>query len=641
MTYSIIGILAIAILVISNRDIIWNGNERENTVALRSYRHFLFGILLYYITDSLWGILDEAQMVNAVYADTVIHFIAMALAVMLWTEYVISYLEGSPVFDRVLFLAGRIFPVLVVIALSINFFYPVVFSFDDDGTYHAHIARYIILVVQILLFFLTSLYTLQITYKSQGRVRRRNLTIGLFGTAMMILVLIQVFYPLWPFYSMGYMLGTCLLHSFVVEDEREEYRRELEEALKREHLQKEELAHNRESLKDALAQAENANNAKTAFLSNMSHEIRTPMNAIIGLNNIAMNDPSASEKMKEYLKKTSESAHHLLDIINDILDMSRIESGRMVIKEEDFSLPEALEQVNTIINGQCNEKGLSYDSVIEGSIDDYYIGDAIKLKQVLINILGNAVKFTPEGGSITFTVKETARYEGKVTLRFTVSDTGIGINEDFLPKIFETFSQEDRAAESRYGSTGLGMPITKSIVELMNGTIEVTSERNRGSTFVVTVTLGESDKKACDKPEKESDPKEDVQVDLADSRILLAEDVDINADVIITILGMRDINVERASNGKEAVEMFESHEPGYYDAILMDMWMPEMDGLEATKHIRALSREDARTLPIIALTANAYDEDVKRSMQAGLNAHLSKPVEPQELFDTLEELKRR
>jgi signal transduction histidine kinase len=223
------------------------------------------------------------------------------------------------------------------------------------------------------MFLVTAVYTLFVASKSIGRIRSRHLTIGIFGVAMMTLITIQVFYPLLPLYAMGCMLGTSLLHSFVVEDEKEEYRRELEEAAKRDQEQKLELSESREALKDALAIAENANKAKTSFLSNMSHEIRTPMNAIIGLNNIAMNDPTASDQVKEYLSKIGASAQHLLGIINDILDMSRI-SGRMNIKKEEFSFAKALEQVNTIISDQCHEKGIVYDCQTKGQVDDYFIG---------------------------------------------------------------------------------------------------------------------------------------------------------------------------------------------------------------------------------------------------------------------------
>ena len=523
-----------------------------------------------------------------------------------------------------------------------------------------------------------------------------------------------------------------------------------------------------QALSDALDTAEQANRAKTVFLSNMSHEIRTPMNAIIGLNNIALNDPETSEKTKEYLEKIGSSAKHLLSIINDILDMSRIESGRMVIKSEEFSFSKALEQVNTIIGGQCRDKGLHYECRIRGRVDDYYIGDEMKLRQVMINLLGNAVKFTPAGGSVTFTVEELARFDKKTTLRFVVRDTGIGMSEEYLPHIFDAFSQEDSSSTSKYGSTGLGMPITKSIVELMNGHIDVKSEKGVGTTFTVTVTLKESDRRPRPEEDGELKPRElsvlvidddpvacqharivlgqigvscdtaasgaegvemvrvrharreaynlilvdwkmpemdgvettrqirsivggesaiiiltsynwdDIQekaraagvdsfvakplfaatvldefreafrkknetakshrAQLKGRHILLAEDMPVNAEIMVMVLSMREMNVDVAENGRIAVERFAASPAGHYAAVLMDMRMPEMDGLEATRAIRSMDRPDAKSIPIIALTANAFDEDVQRSMQAGLNAHLSKPVEPETLFDTLESL---
>ncbi len=769
MTYSIIGILASILLLIINQDVFLNHAGRPLGKTMRSYRWFLTGVLVYLVTDLLWGILDSYHLLTLLFIDTSIHFAAMVGAVMLWTQYVVSYLDTDSVFERILRAAGQIFFALEVVFIAVNVFTPVLFRFDENGVYQAGVARYVTLGIQIFLFLATAVYTLFVAVKSKGRVRLRHMTIGFFGVAMMSLIAIQVFYPLLPLYAIGYMLGTSLLHSFVVEDEKEEYRSGLEEAAKKDQEQKKALSESREALKDALAAAENANRAKTSFLSNMSHEIRTPMNAIIGLNNIALNDPTASDQVKVYLRKIGASAQHLLGIINDILDMSRIESGRMAIRKEEFSFAKALEQVNAIINDQCRNKGLVYDCQTLGRVDDYYIGDAMKLKQVLINILGNAVKFTPEGGAVRFIIEEGRRYNRSAVLKFIVSDNGIGISRDFLPHIFEPFTQEDSTSTSKYGSTGLGMPITKSIVELMNGHIDVVSEKGKGTTFTVTVTLGESDRKQqldeagpvpqdmsvlvidddsialehaeiilsqvgirCDTAESgwegvdkvrirhgrredysliiidwkmpELDgiettrqirkivgsdvpviilssfncdeiadeareagvdtfvPKplfastvldefaaafrsknaalEEKTVDLKGRRALLAEDVAVNAEIMTMVLSMREMEVDLAKNGREAVALFESHGPGYYDVILMDMRMPEMDGLEATRAIRSLPRSDAKTVPVVALTANAFDEDVQQSMQAGLNAHLSKPVEPELLFETLEGLLR-
>ena len=525
-----------------------------------------------------------------------------------------------------------------------------------------------------------------------------------------------------------------------------------------------------ELLANALHDAEQANVAKTAFLSSMSHEIRTPMNAIIGLDSIALKEPNLSDRTREKLEKIGGSAKHLLGLINDILDMSRIESGRMSLKKEEFSFREMLEQINTMIHGQCEDKGLTYDCRIIGHVDDYYIGDDMKLKQVIINILGNAVKFTPVDGTVSFIVERTAKFDGKSTLRFVMKDTGIGMDKDYLPKIFEPFSQENENSANKLGSTGLGMAITKNIVEMMNGNISVESEKGVGSTFTVNVTLRNSkrtlqqsesirpqdmnvliiddDPVACEhaklvleevgivadtclsgaealqmielrharrdaynlilvdwkmpgqdgvevtkeirklyngettiiiltayswddiveealdagvdsfmaKPlfasnvmhefkqvvrNKGIDSQEEIhRADLNGRHILLAEDMMINAEIMKELLKMRSIEVSHAENGQAAVDMFENSDEGFFDAVLMDVRMPVMDGLEATRTIRALSRPDAGKIPIIAMTANAFDEDVQHSLQAGMTAHLSKPVDPDALFDTLETLIR-
>ncbi len=389
-----------------------------------------------------------------------------------------------------------------------------------------------------------------------------------------------------------------------------------------------------QALSDALNDAEIANKAKTAFLSSMSHEIRTPMNAIIGIDKLALSNPDISDTTREQLEKIGTSAEHLLGIINDILDMSRIEAGRMTIRSEVFSLPTLIEQVDIMIGGQCRDKGIDWHWEMLSEADNYYVGDDVKLKQVIINILGNSVKFTPQGGKISFTIERINRYDSKSTFRFVMTDNGIGMDEDYLPKLFEPFSQEDSSTKTKYGSTGLGMPITKSIVELMNGEIKVDSKKGVGTTFTVTITLADSSGQAAE------ESKEDVieRVSLGGRRILLAEDMEINAEIMKEILGSEDMLVEHAGDGRQALEMFSASDENYFDAILMDMRMPNMDGLEATKAIRGLDREDAKTIPIIALTANAFNEDVERSLQAGLDAHLSKPVDADMLFDTLAKL---
>jgi signal transduction histidine kinase/ActR/RegA family two-component response regulator len=609
MTYSIIGILATILLLIGNRDVLRKQDGSEYSRTRLYYRRFLLGVLVYYITDMLWGILDELRLTSLQFIDTTVYFVAMIATVVLWARYVVSYLDRKNFFERSLLLTGQAIFWVFLVFIIVNFFYPVYFWFDEQGVYHTGFMRHATLVAQIAMFLATSIYTLYTTAKTQGDVRQRHLTIGLFGLAMVVMIAFQVFFPLWPFYAMGCMIGITLLHSFVLEDEKEEYRRKLEEASR----------------------------AKTAFLSNMSHEIRTPMNAIIGLNSLALEDAGLSQTTRDHLQKIGTSAHHLLGVINDILDISRIESGSMSLKNAKFPFAQELEQVNAIVTAQCRDKGIKYTCSVKDGVADYYVGDDMKLRQILINILGNAVKFTPEGGSVSLAVEALTGDGEKRPLRFTITDTGIGIGKEFLPRMFDAFTLEDESYTSKHGSTGLGLSITKSFVELMDGHIDVESEKGVGSKFIVTVTLQESPRNG-DEHEVPGAQQGKPRATLAGRMILLAEDVPVNAEIMTMVLSMREMKVECAENGRIAVEMFKAHEPGYYSAILMDVRMPEMDGLEATRVIRSMDREDAKNIPIIALTANAFDEDVQNSLQAGLNAHLSKPVEPDLLYATLEGL---
>ena len=384
-------------------------------------------------------------------------------------------------------------------------------------------------------------------------------------------------------------------------------------------------------------QAQSANEAKSQFLSRMSHEIRTPINAIIGLDSIALRDESISPHTRDELTKIGASARHLLSIINDILDMSRIESGRMELKEEVFSFRDFLEQIGVIVGGQCEDKGLQFTCVEATSLDGYFLGDSLKLKQAIINILGNSVKFTDPPGEITLTVEQTNVSEDKAMLRFAMKDTGIGMDPEFIPKLFEAFSQEDTANTTRYGGSGLGMAITKSIVEMMEGEIQVESEKGRGTTFFVTVALDRVKEEDAVKALQMDSPSGQI-IMLKGLHLLIVEDQEMNAEVLTDLLELEDMSSEWAKNGQLGVDVFAQSEEGHFDAILMDMRMPVMDGITATREIRKLARPDAATIPIIALTANAFEEDVKQCLQAGMNAHLSKPVDIDRLKETLGQL---
>ena len=389
------------------------------------------------------------------------------------------------------------------------------------------------------------------------------------------------------------------------------------------------------------ARAEETSHAKSTFLSNMSHEIRTPMNAILGLQKIALREPNISEQTRDHLEKIGASADHLLGLINDILDMSRIESGRMTLKKEEFSFRELLNPISVIMEGQCQDKGLTYQCEVSQGVRDYYVGDDLKLRQILINILGNAVKFTNAPGTVRLSVAQLSEEDGIAKMRFIISDTGIGMDPEYLPKIFVTFSQEDASTTNRYGGSGLGMAITKNLAEMMGGEIVVESTKGVGSMFTVTIPLPVSQRRAASAQEEQAVEglcEEVILQVLAGKKILMAEDVDQNAEILADLLELEEVMSERAENGAKALEMFTKSSAGEYAAILMDVRMPVMDGLMSTREIRKCSHPDAKTIPIIAMTANVFDEDKQRSAEAGMNAHLSKPIEPEKLYETMARL---
>lgn len=377
-----------------------------------------------------------------------------------------------------------------------------------------------------------------------------------------------------------------------------------------------------EEMASLAEQAKAASQAKSVFLSSMSHDIRTPMNAIIGFTKIAL-EKNPDPSVRKDLEKIEISSHHLLTLLNDVLDISRIESGKVKFQPKPADLSAIHRGILEITRGLIANRHLTLCESASLFPDTYVMADEVRLREVLVNLISNAIKYTKDGGKISLMCDMKELNETHVEVTYEISDTGIGMTEDFVQHIFEEFTQEDAgAARTEYKGAGLGMAITKNYVELMGGTIKVRSQKGVGSTFTVTLPM-----EIADAPLLRPDHDASAPADLTGIHVLLVEDNDLNAEIATVQLESLGVDATRAVNGKEALQLFEMRPKGTFDLILMDIMMPEMDGYEATRAIRALAREDARTIPILAMTANAFDEDVEKSKAAGMNGHLSKPIE--------------
>lgn len=1032
MYYSAIGLISALVLIIVNQDILFYPKQSFDKPVWSIYRKFLIAVFVYYITDIIWGILDALKMRRLLFADTTVYFVAMSVGILLWAKFTVAYLEENNFIGRFIVYVGRFIAGMITILVIGNIFTPILFIVDENCVYIDYPVRDAMLLCQIFMFLITSIFaftSMRGLDKENEKVQRYRI-LSVFGIIMASLLFIQLLFPLLPVYSIGFMLGTCMLHTFVTNEEKEEYKRRIEEnqkvtvlkdtivsllnnmpgmaftkdaetgeylacnqafieyahkkkseeviglkdsdifdpetaahfveadkialslskpyiffedvpdaagnqrqlqttklkytdtsgrlcvlgmcqditdmvsiqhehamtkeayeqavssglmytniaqtlardymdlyyvnadseefieyqksedgsalsevrrgwhffsdckkelsekvypddrdnflaAMNRKSLMKsleqkntfvityrltsdngpvyvsmkiskmddeqfiiigiadvdaemrETMAKN-EALTEALVSAEQANRAKNTFLSGMSHELRTPLNAIIGLDALALKNSELSDETRSYLEKIGDSADNLLSMINDILDLSRIESGRVSLSKTTFLLGNLIEQINDKVMTLCTNKGLTYKCSFLTPVDISNIGDDSKLKEVLMTLLTNAIKYTEAPGNVTFTIEKVDEVEDQSTLRFVVKDTGVGIEEEYVSRLFH-YSESDDEFGAQFGSSGLGLAITNKIVNMMNGTIDVKSELNVGTEVTVTIPLQINRQEDVDFERRldldtlyvlvvDDDPieaehakavleevgirsdycisgqealrkietqhvkhkpynivlmdwnmpgmngreasaeiqrlyrgettvvaltaynwddireeahqvgvnnsitkplfvssiienfeniarrsnlhvfKEKNKANLNGRRILLAEDVEINAEILIDSLELENIKVDHVTNGEAAVEMFDKSTAGIYAAILMDVRMPVMDGLEAAKQIRAMSREDAKKIPIIALTANAFDEDVQRSIEAGMNAHLSKPIEIDNLLRILGEL---
>lgn len=386
-----------------------------------------------------------------------------------------------------------------------------------------------------------------------------------------------------------------------------------------------------EELRAALKEAQRTNQEKSAFLARMSHEIRTPMNAIIGLTYLSKENAEVPRQVLENLDKIDASAHFLLDFINDILNLSKLESGNIAIDKNSVEMDEFLGEINRTIGKMAEEKKITYAPSVKGSIEKTYCFDSSKLKHALIKVLRNAVKFTPADGRISFVTEIGAKMGDAIDACFTITDNGIGMEKAFMERAFDAFEQEGSQDTTLAGGTGLGLTIARNIVELLGGTIRLESEKGNGTsvTIHVPVMAGKDSSYTSARTEKSTD------YDFTGKRALIVEDNEVNIEIAKNILIYKNFETEVVTDGEACIKAFEEHEPGYYDVILMDIIMPVMDGLTATKIIRNMEREDSKTIPIIAMTANAFEADLKKSIDAGMNGYLSKPIDIRKMYSLL------
>ena len=748
--YSVIGFIAIAVHLIINFKVMFNPESNADRKAGRMYRWLMLTIFAYYITDAMWGILAGLNWIPLLFVDTTIYYIAMCAAILCYYRYFVEYLEMKNWKGHLFTWFGTAFFITEIICLIINFFHPCFFWFDETDAYVAGTIRYIALWVQVAMFAFSSVVTLIDALKTDDDAgRNRHLAIFFFSLIMLIAVIFQERYPLLPFYALGCLLGSCVLHVYVVGDEEQQ---------------------NKAMLEVALNQAEAANRAKTTFLNNMSHDIRTPMNAIIGYTGLASGHIDNKQQVQDYLTKIGQASEHLLSLINDVLDMSRIESGKVSISEDNEDLAEILHTLRNIVQSDVNNKQL--DLFLDTDVrHQYIVCDKLRLNQVLLNILSNSIKYTQPGGMVSLRVKEAGLTEsgyGKYEIR--IKDNGMGMSEEFLKTIYEPFTRVKSSTVSGIQGTGLGMAITKNIVDMMVGTIEIRSKEGEGTETILSFAFRfaaapntetyriaqleglkglvvDDDISACQNVAKmlrdtgmrsewctsgkeavirteeavrigdvfkvyiidwmmpdmngiettrrirqvvgdqapiivltaydwsdiEEEAREagvtafvskplfpselhnvlnrccgtagdaaaaadeqEAEYDFNGKKTLLVEDNEMNREIATEILEEAGLAVDTAENGELAVKAVKENGMDAYDFILMDIQMPVMDGYEATKAIRALPGGDRLT--IIALSANAFEEDVQKSLSMGMNAHVAKPIDVNTLFETMKKL---
>ena len=612
MLYAYVGIICASIIaIILNRTV---ATAHKQSVDRKLCNVFIFFIVFCCI-DALWGLIGFAfankTPLTYEISTYLFHLFAASSSIAI-SIYAVHYLNlskkgklGISIYRAVVFAAqlSLILANIIMNAKGDKFW----FQIDGDGVYHTiqgigKNVRYVVFALQFAQYIPLAIYAI---IKGIINLTRKNSTVRFFSGAFFLVIpaifgLLQMLYPDGPFYSLGFAVFSVAIYAINVTRQREQFLEDYHE----------------------VSAAQKANATKQEFLANMSHDIRTPINGIMGLTNLAK-DEKDPKKVKEYVNKIDTASKHLLSLVNDVLDMTRIENKQGdFLNEERIDIRKAVGGVSFIMFGEAAKKDIIFKcKFLKTPTHPFIIGDETRIRQILINVLGNSVKFTNEG-RVDLEVYQTDEVDGYVNYVFHTIDTGVGMSEEFTKKIFEPFSQERKTARSNYQGTGLGMSITKQLVDLMRGKIEVKSELGKGTEFFITIPF-----KIADSQAEEALASKDDNFTIEGLRILLAEDNELNMDIAKTILEQNGAIITPATDGQKALEIFKNSEPNSFDVVLMDIMMPELNGYESTQEIRKLSREDAKIIPIIAMTANAFDEDKKKAIASGMNGHIAKPID--------------
>ena len=591
-------------------------NDMKQEKIKRMYQVLDITVTLYVLLDAAFatGFLMGRNQLPGFRVVVFLFFVVYVMTPYVWQLFVRSYMNIPR--GKLFQVLEKVPLVLLLFMVFLSLYNGYVWWISDTGDYIRGPGLELFTAINLFYYleaFVNGIYILhRKVYKKEPYLLQSLLlsTIPLVAIlANTYLIPLQMTYPFQPFCL---VLGTLFAYLFMVDRQKslveEQYKESLQRALELE--------------KEASLQAIRAGQAKSVFLANMSHDIRTPMNAILGFADMIDRNPQDKVLVADAVKKIKSSGKVLQNLINDVLDLTRIENNKMHLEEQPMDLRDLSEELENLFMPDMKRRGITYE--VQVKVEHCCVScDEGKLQRILVNVINNAMKFTPEGGRILFAINEQPGKDNRNHYEFFIRDTGIGISKEFQKRIFEAFEQEQSSTVSRELGAGLGLAIVKNLVELMGGTIEIDSAQGEGTTMKIMLAFLRAERQEfSEKPHKEL-----TGCDLSGIKILLAEDNELNMEIAVSMLEEKGAVVTWASNGQEAVECFEQSTPGTYDMILMDVMMPVLDGLEATRQIRAMERPDAQTIPVFAMTANAFEEDVQKSKEAGMNEHLSKPLD--------------